>query len=147
VAQPKPVPAPVPAAAPPEALPPLAVSDSQPNRPFKTVKWIAGGAAVVCVGLTVLFAADAKSQQKTIEDKQGMGLPYDQSLQDAYSRGQRDNTLTVVFGVAGAALAATSVVMFVVDGGNRATEVERPSARLVPYVSPQSAGAAVIYRF
>ncbi len=138
VAQPQPVPAP----------PPMAVTATEPaaNRPFKTVKWIAGGASVACIGLMAFFALDARSQQKTIEDNQGKGLPYDQTLQDAYSRGQRDNTLTVVFGLAGAALAATTVVMFVVDGSH-ASEVERPSARLVPVVSPEGAGAAVIYRF
>lgn len=137
LAQPQPQPAPAPVSAP---------STEGPSRPFKTVKWIAGGAGIVCLGLAAAFAIDAKSQQRTIEDAQGMGKIYDQTLQDAYSRGQRDNRLTVGFGLAGAALAVTTVVMFVVDG-NRAAEIERPSARLVPVVSPESAGAAVIYRF
>jgi hypothetical protein len=138
-----PPPAPPTTTAPPPYAAPAA---TEPSRPFRTVKWIAGGASVVCLGLATVFALDAKSQQKTIEDNQGRGLPYDQTLQDAYSRGQRDTTLTVVFGLAGVAAAATTVVMFVVDGNN-AREVERPSARVVPFVAPQTAGAAVIYRF
>ena len=139
-AVPAPAPAPVPT---PEAVtpPPPEPTDSGP--PFKVWKWVAGGAGVASVVLATVFAIDAKSQQNKIEDAQG-GV-YSQDLQDAYSRGQRDKTLAIVFGVTGGALLATSVVMFVVDAGK--TSGERTGARLLPVVSPDGAGAAVIYHF
>ena len=96
------------------------------------------------VVLATVFAIDAKSQQNKIEDAQGRGAVYSQDLQDAYSRGQRDKTLAIVFGVTGGALLATSAVMFVVDAGKTS---ERAGARLLPVVSPGGAGAAVIYHF
>jgi len=141
--EPRPAPAPAP---PPEAVTPPPPRPAGSGPPFKVWKWVAGGAGVASVILSTVFAIDAKSQQNKIEDAQGRGMPYTQELQDAYSRGQRDNTLAVVFGVAGGALLATSVVMFVVDSG-KTSSGERAGARVLPVVSPGGAGAAVIYHF
>src|SRR5215475_9329237 len=147
--KPKPVPPPQPRPSPPppEAVTPPPPEPAAGGPPFKVWKWVAGGAGVASVVLATVFAIDAKSQQNKIEDAQGRGMPYTQELQDAYSRGQRDNTLSVVFGVAGGALLATSVVMFVIDSGKSGGSGERAGTSILPVVSPGGAGAAVIYHF
>ena len=99
------------------------------------------------LGASAGFAIDASAMQSKVEDAAGKGDPYTPELQDAYSRGQRDQTLAIVAGVAGVAAVGAGVVLFVMDrGGGAGREQARPAA-LLPVVGPGVAGATLRWRF
>jgi tetratricopeptide (TPR) repeat protein len=127
--------------APPQPAP---IVDHEAPRPYKTWKWIAvgtGGAALIAAAL---FAADMNKQAKTLEDAAKTGsMAYVGDLPAAYSAGQRDSALAIGFGIGGAAIGATAIVLFVLDG--RAPE-PRPQA-IAPLVGPGLAGATAAWRF
>jgi tetratricopeptide (TPR) repeat protein len=119
-------------------------------RPFKLLKWIAVGGGVGLLAASTIFMLDAKSMNKKIEDAAAPdGAPpndinfFDEDLEAAYARGQRDDVLAWACGLTGVALVGTGVVFFLLD--MRTERVERVS--IVPVVSPQLTGATAIIRF
>ena len=122
--------------------------DTGPHRPLKTWKWIVGGAGVGATALAVLFMLDAEKQEKALEDylvahpdvPQFTGEPL-----EIYNKGKRDNTMTVVFGIGGAALLATGVVFFVLDAQHANREPER--VVIAPVITRDVVGAAASWSF
>jgi tetratricopeptide (TPR) repeat protein len=138
---------PPPGATPPRAEPPPVV-DAGPRRPLKTWKWIVGGAGVGAGALAVLFMLDAEKQEKALEDYLAMNPqspPFTGEPKDIYDKGKRDNTMSVVFGIGGAALLATGVVLFVLDAQHARQGTERMV--IAPVVGPEVVGAAASWSF
>jgi tetratricopeptide (TPR) repeat protein len=108
-------------------------------------KWIAlisgGGAAVI----SLAFIGDSAAMNKKIEDAAGTSPPtaYSTTLQGYYTRGQRDNALATVFGVAGVGLLTTGIVFMVLDKPVEETH----GMTVVPVVTPTLAGAAASWTF
>jgi tetratricopeptide (TPR) repeat protein len=140
-APPPTAPAPPPAVAAPAPI--VDVVDAAPRRPFKTWKWIAGGTGGGFLVLSALFALDAKKQEQDLEDAAKQPRPSWDDYAETYDRGKRSNALAIGLGVAGVALAATGVVLFVLDAKSK----ESPRAALLPLAAPGGAGAAAIVRF
>jgi tetratricopeptide (TPR) repeat protein len=138
---------PPPTTAPALPPPPEPVAPTEAPRPYKVWKWVAAGAGVVSLVLSVSFVSDMNKQAKTLEDAAGKTplQAYVNDLPDAYSKGQRDSALAIAFGVGGLAIAGTAVVLFVIDG--KTPERPAPQARILPVVGPGTAGAAAAWRF
>jgi tetratricopeptide (TPR) repeat protein len=141
---------PPPAPRPPDTTPaPVAptpqVIEAQRPRPYKTWKWIAAGGGVACLVVAGLFAADASKMAKNLEDATATQPIYTGDLPNDYARGDRDSKLAIAFGVAGAGLAATGIIFFILDARTGSEKV--PQARITPVIGPGTTGAAAVWRF
>jgi tetratricopeptide (TPR) repeat protein len=129
--------------------PVLPAAPPRRSRPLKTWKWIAGGAGVAMAGVAAAFLIDAGAMNDKIETAANQ-MPlahYDGALQDAYARGQRDNTLAAVFGAAGVLALGTSVVLFVLDRGDTRERTVVVAPTVAPSGGGGAAGASLIWRF
>lgn len=95
--------------------------------PFRTVGWVAAGAAAVALGATVYFAADARQHQSDYKDK--YAHRHDPNLPDNYSDQlaeleddmKRAQKLALLTGVVSGVLAAGGVTLLVVAPSSSAT--------------------------
>jgi len=142
---PAPAPAPVPVPVNLQQPAPKPVIETEGPRPWKTWKWVAAGAGAGTLIIAALFAADAAKMAKNLEDASKTQPTYTNDLPDDYARGQRDEKLAIGFGIAGAALAATGVVLFILDARSGSEKI--PQARVTPIIAPGTAGASAVWRF
>jgi tetratricopeptide (TPR) repeat protein len=135
------------ATTPPPPAPTPVIADEAPPRPYRTWKWVAGGTGAGMLALGILFGLDAKEQERLLEEYAARDekVRWADEPTDIYARGQRSNGLAIAFGLGGAALATTGVVLFYLD--SRSSR-ERPAGHAVtPLVGPGLAGAAAVLRF
>jgi tetratricopeptide (TPR) repeat protein len=139
---------PAPGTPPPGTTPPGTEPDRASARPYRTWKWIAAGTGVGLLAVAGLFALDGQRQEQTLEDAVATPpLVYTEELDETYARGQRANQMALVFGLSGAALAATGAVLFVLDAGSGERARPAARARVAPVVGPGVLGAAAAWRF
>jgi Tfp pilus assembly protein PilF len=102
----------------------------------KTIGYIVGGAGIVALGIGTIFALVAINKNSKSKESCGDDNFCDQPGFDARTEARSaGNIATVGFVVGGAALAAGAVLVLI------SPSVKKPaSARLVPLVSPRSAG-------
>jgi hypothetical protein len=140
------------ASPPPAPVAPPPVVDRGPSRPLRTWKWVAGGVGVGATAVAVLFALDAKKQERDLEDwlAANPSMKFEPGVEgyEIYQKGKRDNAMTAVFGLSGLALLATSTAMFIVDAGaGDASPGPGEERAIVPLISPTVVGAAAAWRW
>lgn len=125
---PEAAPAPAPAPAPMEPPPP---AETDHGRRLRLVGISAGAVGVVGVGIGIGFALHGKSLQSDVEKQ------YDPSTVDA---GHRANTLALVGAIAGGALIATGVTLYLVGHRRGSGHESGEHVALAPLVSNEAAG-------
>jgi tetratricopeptide (TPR) repeat protein len=118
--------------------------DSGP-RPTGRGKKIAGaitaGFGVASVGLATVFGVRARSAASDVSDVSDAGGSWSPELEALYSRGERDEGLAIVLGVAGATAVVTGAVLYYL--GHR----DARNASVSASVTTDSAGVAWTVRF
>lgn len=114
-------------------------------RPYRLAKWIAIGAGAALVVTSVGFTIDSASMAGKLEDAQDETRPFDGELADIEARGERDEVIAWVTGVAGVAALGAGVALWVLDG--RGTENPGNQSAFRPVVGPGLVAAEVSWRF
>ena len=161
---PAPVPAPPPAglvgppapqsgAVPLGPVPAPVSGDEGPSQARTIFSWSLVGAGVLCGAGAVVAGVIARGKGNDVTSMSAMGATFDPNVEHA---GKVANALTIGFGVAAGALAATGVILLV-TGGSSATETPAPgstppsatppAAMLTPWIGSGLVGAGAGLRF
>lgn len=109
--------------------------DSAPF-PFRTVGWVAVGAAAVSLGATVYFAAEARQSRSDYEDEHAhrndpdLPADYGDQLADIEDDMNRAQKLALAMGVASGVLAAGGVTLLVLAPSSAAATEPGPAPKL-----------------
>ncbi|MGE0400247.1 MAG: tetratricopeptide repeat protein [Kofleriaceae bacterium] len=128
---------------PPDEVP---VDDPPPANDRAWMKWsgIAGiGVGAIGLGLAVKFGLDGKAADDELADKCSISCSSSVALA-LEEDGKAANRNMVIFGVAGGAVLAAGVVLFVLSRGGSSSS-EKPSVALS--ITPESAGATYGWSF
>jgi hypothetical protein len=127
----------------------VAASKPKTHDTFQVLKWSTGAAAVLALGAGGVFLALQKSQANRFNGScmRGMLTPACAELERSASAGGTWYTASIIGFSAGAALAATSAVFFVLDEANADRAERRAAAAQSCGLMWPAPGVACAFRF
>lgn len=106
---------------------------------FDTIRlrtWIVAGVGAACLAGAIAFGAHMRAQQQELDERQGVTFEEIDEMQDLRDSGERDAlAANILFGIGGAALAASAVLAYLDYWRSR------PERRLTSAVAPPRVAA------